>query len=77
MLCQSCITRTMKTTPAEEHVACLVCDVDLGTGGQRDGSGKAAKGSAYHNLIDLRSEGTGFSARGSSMVKKSDVSFQC
>ncbi|CAK7223272.1 hypothetical protein SCUCBS95973_005121 [Sporothrix curviconia] len=70
-------------------VRCYVCEADL----EGDGDGGEAKGKkgkkdkkdkkdkkkehVKPGLVDLKSEGTGFSAGGASEVKKNGVAFQC
>ncbi|KAJ1337462.1 nitric oxide synthase-interacting protein [Microdochium nivale] len=70
---------------------CYVCDADLTDRGDdvstvNDGSGKGDKTKKKDRgdkdkirpgLVDLRCEGTGFSAGGANQVKKSGVQFQC
>ncbi|KFA75291.1 hypothetical protein S40288_00181 [Stachybotrys chartarum IBT 40288] len=82
VLCHPCVKQVLLPSkgkavqPPEGDVplACFVCDEPV-----------ADKASSNHDsstglppgLVALRSEGTGFSARGSSTVAKSSVAFQC
>lgn len=64
---------------------CYVCDADLTDRGddndkskkKKDKSDKGDKDKIRPGLVDLRCEGTGFSAGGANQVKKSGVAFQC
>ncbi|OAA54094.1 Zinc finger, RING/FYVE/PHD-type [Niveomyces insectorum RCEF 264] len=66
-------------------VRCYVCDADLeedGTVAEKKRDKKAKKDKkdkerVKPGLVDLRSEGTGFSASGAREVKRNDVAFQC
>ncbi len=66
------------------RVRCYVCDADLGGDESEKKQKKDRKDKKEKKrekirpgLVDLRSEGTGFSAGGASEVKKSGVAFQC
>ena len=60
---------------AGEVVRCFVCDSDLTERPQKEG--KAEKDKIRPGLVELRREGTGFSAGGSNQVKKDVVTFRC
>ncbi|KAK2002153.1 RING finger domain-containing protein [Colletotrichum falcatum] len=79
VICHSCAVKFMapvkgSDAPPQEN-ACYVCDARL-TASLSDGRHKQRK-QEFAGLIELRSEGTGFSARGASKVEKSGVAFQC
>lgn len=77
VLCKSCVDQFMKPS-AEEPVRCFVCETDLTDrkeSGKREG--KAEKEKIRPGLVELRREGTGFSAGGSNQVKKDAVTFRC
>jgi len=61
---------------------CYVCDADLTDRGDDNDKSKRKKEKGEKDeirpgLVDLRCEGTGFSAGGANQVKKSGVAFQC
>ncbi|KAF7534365.1 hypothetical protein G7Z17_g13373 [Cylindrodendrum hubeiense] len=80
VLCHSCVKKFMipsgKKVSLEDEppVACYVCDVPLTSKPQKR---DAAKSDSVPGLVALQSEGTGFSARGTSTVERSGVAFQC
>lgn len=80
VLCHSCVKKFMipsgkKASPEDElPVTCYVCDVPLTPKPQKR---DAAKADSVPGLVALRSEGTGFSARGTSTVERSGIAFQC
>ena len=82
VFCRSCVnkilvpsTRQSKSnSDSEIPLTCYVCDVPLDPKGH---GADSSKGALHPGLVALRSEGTGFSARGTSTVEKSDVAFQC
>ncbi|KAK1659370.1 RING finger domain-containing protein [Colletotrichum godetiae] len=71
VICRNCAVKFM--TPQEN--ACYVCDARL-PAARPDNKQKEPK-QEFAGLIELRSEGTGFSARGASKVERSGVAFQC
>lgn len=80
VLCNSCVKKfmvpTRKPSSSEPEIppSCYVCDTPLSSKtAKEDGS----QSSSIPGLVALKSDGTGFSARGSSTVEKSTVSFQC
>lgn len=75
VLCQKCVRQFLapKGRPAGEPVACFTCDGPVS--GKAPASGE--KDALPLGLVPLKSEGTGFSARGASTIKKSSVAFQC
>ncbi|KAG6117310.1 hypothetical protein E4U14_007911 [Claviceps sp. LM454 group G7] len=86
VMCFSCVKRLLLPSKAKEVSAassdpdaplvCYVCETPI-----RDKSGtqlqSAAKSSLPMGLVLLKSEGTGFSARGSNKVNKSGVGYHC
>lgn len=81
VMCHNCVKQfmipsTKKSSSSEDDppLTCYVCDMPLTSKSQKH---EAAKGSSIPGLVALRSEGTGFSARGASTVEKSSVAFQC
>lgn len=79
VLCMSCIKQFI-VAPAKQAskdevapVMCFVCDTPLALSADAGG----AKSTLPSGMIALRSEGTGFSARGGSTVERTNVAFQC
>lgn len=59
-------------------VACYVCDDNLeGSKGEDGKPRKRAKGELPPGLVELKSDGTGFSAAGGNKVDKVSTNFQC
>ncbi|KAI1344317.1 hypothetical protein F5Y15DRAFT_109012 [Xylariaceae sp. FL0016] len=90
VVCKSCVDKFMR--PSKHHdphaapvsadaLRCYVCDADLVEKPNRTkddkGKKKKDKEKIRPGLVELRSEGTGFSAGGANQVQKSDVAFQC
>lgn len=75
VLCKSCVDQFMKPSGGEP-IRCYVCEIDLT---EKEGSskkeGKSDKEKIRPGLVELRREGTGFSAGGSNTVKKDAVTF--
>ena len=80
VLCFSCVKQFLlpsrKKSNADDHlIACYVCNAPI----------KSTPSSAVldstdalpSGLVALKSEGTGFSARGNGQVKRTDVAFKC
>ncbi|OTB04926.1 hypothetical protein M426DRAFT_320230 [Hypoxylon sp. CI-4A] len=89
VLCRNCVDKFMM--PSKHHhdphasaseagkVRCYVCEADL-TDKKSNGDGKKSKKDKEKirpGLVELRSEGTGFSAAGANTVQKLGISFQC
>ena len=74
VLCKSCVDQFMKPS-AGAPVRCFVCEANLTERPQKEG--KAEKDKIRPGLVELRREGTGFSAGGSNQVKKDGVTFRC
>jgi len=85
VLCKSCIDKFVRHADRHDPHApesepggmrCYVCDGDLAEKpGKKEG--KADKEKIKPGLVELRREGTGFSASGANQVKKDLVNFQC
>ncbi|OHF00589.1 RING finger domain-containing protein [Colletotrichum orchidophilum] len=80
VICRNCAVKFMApvkgddcTTPQEN--ACYVCDSGLPA--TRPDSKQKERKQEFAGLVELRSEGTGFSARGASKVERRGVAFQC
>ncbi|KAK4106272.1 ENOS interacting protein [Parathielavia hyrcaniae] len=77
VLCKSCVGQFMKQ-PGSDSLRCYVCDADLADNHRSSKKeGKGEKDRIRPGLVELRREGTGFSAGGSNQVKKETVNFQC
>ncbi|KLU87427.1 zinc ion binding protein, partial [Magnaporthiopsis poae ATCC 64411] len=85
VVCKSCVAQFM--TPSgridahapgadPDGVRCFVCDADVTERKPSSEKHKKERTTAP-GLVELRSEGTGFSASGVNQVKKLGVSFQC
>ncbi|KAH6661376.1 hypothetical protein BKA67DRAFT_654495 [Truncatella angustata] len=90
VVCKNCVDRFMRPTGHHdphaddfdpESLRCYVCDADLvdkkPAKDKGEKSKKKDKEKIKPGLVDLRSEGTGFSAGGVNQVQKSGVAFQC
>ncbi|KAI1170371.1 ENOS interacting protein [Nemania sp. FL0916] len=89
VLCGSCVEKFMKPDTHDPHAAqpyvlrCYVCDTDLTDQSKDDHkANKKAEGSEKTRirpgLVQLRSEGTGYSASGANQVRRDGVAaFQC
>ncbi|PHH72650.1 hypothetical protein CDD82_5865 [Ophiocordyceps australis] len=81
VLCMSCANQFLiafnsrpSDSEPETPILCYVCDTPVSRKGSKTNNGS---GSLPSGFIPLRSEGTGFSARGASTVRKSGIAFQC
>jgi len=82
VFCRSCVTRLIdssKDDPSLEQPHCYVCDSSLGS---RGGDGdipldKKARTRLPNGLVELKTDGTGFSATGASIVERVTTNFQC
>ncbi|KAI0142847.1 ENOS interacting protein [Xylariaceae sp. FL1272] len=92
VLCGSCVEKFMKSNKThhdphaaqtESELRCYVCEADLTdkpekSGKEKNGKKKKDKDRIRPGLVELRSEGTGYSASGKNQVVKSGVAaFQC
>ncbi|KAM0247723.1 hypothetical protein ACHAQJ_009754 [Trichoderma viride] len=82
VLCLNCVNKFLlpsKKQPAEEtesSIACFVCSTPIAVTAKPIKT-SSSKDSLPVGLVKLKSEGTGFSARGSRTVEKTSVAFQC
>ncbi|KAK3357027.1 hypothetical protein B0T25DRAFT_144812 [Lasiosphaeria hispida] len=87
VLCKSCVDKFMRPTGRHDPhapdsdpdvVRCYVCEADLTEIKQSaKKEGKAEKEKIKPGLVELHSEGTGFSGSGANQVKRDKVNFQC
>ncbi|KAI0512774.1 hypothetical protein F5B22DRAFT_292801 [Xylaria bambusicola] len=93
VLCGSCVEKFMKPSKHHHHhdphatepqaLRCYVCDADLGGGTAHEENPKGKKKEKEKEkikpgLVELRSEGTGYSAGGANQVRKTGgPAFQC
>lgn len=86
VLCGSCVSTFMKPTGHHDPhapdvdpdaVRCYVCEADLTDARGADKKEKEGKEKIRPGLVEIRREGTGFSAGGTNQVQKHGVSFQC
>ncbi|KAF4628061.1 hypothetical protein G7Y89_g10095 [Cudoniella acicularis] len=86
VLCKSCVSKFM--TPSKVHdphapsvdqdkVYCYVCEADLTEVGKAQSLRDEAKGKVGPGLVEIKSDGTGFSGAGSNTVERIGVAFQC
>ncbi|KAI0014186.1 hypothetical protein F4779DRAFT_210792 [Xylariaceae sp. FL0662B] len=87
VICQNCVDKFMR--PSKHHdphapavdaddLRCYVCETNLSEkNSSNNDKGKKDKEKIRPGLVELRSEGTGFSAGGTSQVQKAGVAFQC
>ncbi|KAJ2897984.1 uncharacterized protein MKZ38_004252 [Zalerion maritima] len=85
VVCKSCVDKFIRPSgKVDVHdpdhdpnaVRCYVCDEDITERNAKEGRSKN-RDKIRPGLVDLRSEGTGYSASGSNKVQKSGVGFQC
>ncbi|KAI9167327.1 E3 ubiquitin-protein ligase CSU1 [Paramyrothecium foliicola] len=81
VLCRACVklfltpsSKKSSDAEAEPALACFVCEIPLGSSAP---SGESSKDALPSGLVALKSEGTGFSAKGGNTIEKSGVAFQC
>lgn len=78
VLCQKCVAQFLipqgnhGTSEQDVIIACFVCDEPVAANASSETKAHLPTG-----FVALKSEGTGFSARGSSTVEKTGVAFQC
>jgi nitric oxide synthase-interacting protein len=84
ILCGSCVEKFMKPNKHDPHAAqpdelrCYVCDANLTCHEETQKGKKKDKDGIRPGLVELRSEGTGYSAGGANQVYKTGVAaFQC
>ncbi|CAI6097151.1 unnamed protein product, partial [Clonostachys chloroleuca] len=79
VLCSKCVKQFIlpsakdASQDTDSIITCYVCDETVALASDAPGSSQ----SLPVGLVALKSEGTGFSARGASTVEKSGVGFQC
>lgn len=87
-ICKACANQFMKPVGHDPHadpkdaheantVRCYVCDADVTERPSKKGSDKKEKEKIRPGLVELKSDGTGFSASGTNEVKRSGTAFQC
>ncbi|KXX73910.1 Nitric oxide synthase-interacting protein [Madurella mycetomatis] len=77
VLCKNCVDQFMKPA-ASDSIRCYVCEADLTEKKESaKKEGKAEREKIRPGLVELRREGTGFSAGGNNQVKKDAVTFRC
>ncbi|POS72554.1 zinc finger containing protein [Diaporthe helianthi] len=88
VLCKACASQFMKPSGHDPHadpadakhanaVRCYVCDGDVTERPAKKGGDKKDKEKIRPGVVELKSDGTGFSAGGTNEVKKSGSAFQC
>lgn len=88
VLCKACASQFMKPSGHDPHadpadakhtdaVRCYVCDEDVTERPAKKGGDKKDKDKIRPGVVELKSDGTGFSAGGTNEVKKSGSAFQC
>lgn len=89
VLCKACAAQFMKPSghvdPHAEPgdagdpnaIRCYVCDEDVTERPAKKNSEKKDHDKIRPGLVELKSDGTGFSAGGTNQVKKSGTAFQC
>ncbi|KAG8156692.1 hypothetical protein KVR01_013483 [Diaporthe batatas] len=88
VLCKACASQFMKPSDHDPHadpadakhanaVRCYVCDEDVTERPAKKGGDKKDKDKIRPGVVELKSDGTGFSAGGTNEVKKSGSAFQC
>lgn len=61
----------------QNAVQCYVCEADLSEKGGATSVKSKSKDQVKPGLVEIKSEGTGFSGAGGNTVEKSGVAFQC
>lgn len=89
VLCKACANQFMKPSghidphahPSDVEdpgtVRCYTCDADVTERPPKKSNDKKEKDKIRPGIVDLKSDGTGFSASGTNEVKKSGTAFQC
>lgn len=89
VLCKACASQFMKPSGhADPHshpddaddpnaVRCYTCDADVTERPSKKSGDKKDKEKIRPGIVELKSDGTGFSAGGTNEVKKSGTAFQC
>lgn len=89
VLCKACAAQFMipsgkgdphassEDAAGPDSVRCYTCDADVTERPSKKSSDKKEKDKIRPGIVELKSEGTGFSAGGTNEVKKSGTAFQC
>lgn len=81
VLCFGCVKQFLIPPGQKQHsdpnysITCFVCDIPLDI--KLSKVGETARAHLPTGLVALKSEGTGFSAKGTNTVEKSGTAFQC
>ncbi|KAK3997343.1 hypothetical protein QBC44DRAFT_347013 [Cladorrhinum sp. PSN332] len=77
VVCKSCVDQFVKPSGSSEPIRCFVCDADLtDEPSKKEGKEKdKQKEKIRPGLVELRREGTGFTAGGTTQAKKDTVNF--
>lgn len=87
-ICKPCAKQFMRPVGHDPHavaddaheadtVRCYVCDADVTEGPGKKGSDKKEREKIRPGVVELKSDGTGFSAGGTNEVKRGGTAFQC
>lgn len=86
VLCKSCVGKFMTPTGVHDPhapdvnqniVQCYVCEADLTEKKESEPVKGKSKDRIKPGLVEIKSEGTGFSGAGGNTVERSGVAFQC
>lgn len=84
VFCRACVVRLVDSAAKDGGVvACYVCDKSLEEDAKEKGDGdegkprKRVKGEMPAGVVELKSDGTGFSAAGGNKVERVSTQFQC
>lgn len=89
VVCKACATQFLRPSglvdphadpedaDASNTVRCYTCDADITERPAKKSGAKKDKEKIRPGLVELKSEGTGFSAGGTNQVKRSGTAFQC
>lgn len=88
VICKACASQFMKPSGHDPHadpadakhantIRCYVCDENVTEKPAKKGGGKKEKEKIRPGVVELKSDGTGFSANGTNEVKRSGNAFQC
>lgn len=88
VLCKACASQFMKPSGHDPHadpadakhadaVRCYVCDEDVTERPAKKGGDRKDKEKIRPGVVELKSDGTGFSAGGTNEVKRGGSAFQC
>jgi nitric oxide synthase-interacting protein len=86
VLCKSCVSKFMTPTGVHDPhapdvdqnaVRCYICEADLTEKNGTESVKGKSKEQIKPGLVEIKSEGTGFSGAGGNTVERSGVAFQC